>query len=555
MNATPRFGTQAANRPISALRSVCETFNVSFCGKIVAAATFAMLGSVSLAQQSGGLDTSFGPNPSLPGQGVPLSHFDYFRALDGMVLPDDRIVVGGACPSIATLPAGTRFCIAVWSSDGTSAQMYLGPPAMTRVRGDALGAIARQPDGKIVLAAPCIPANTSTICAVRFNADFSVDTSFAINVGTPGLNNVAVQSWTERDAFANAVAVQPDGKIVVAGQCPNGPVGSTGFVMCVHRFLVNGYGDPSFGNDGETNFVDSTTPLDRVKDIAIANDGRIMLGGECQSGSFLFPCAGRLSAAGAIDSGFSSGTTKPKILSGIGAGNDFINAMKTQANGEFIFAGHCNNSSSTVRVPCALRVGAPDNTQFTVGTNFGGATVPIGAGLLREPAASGHFEILRVSLQSDGKFLALLRDGTPEGSLNNRSNFVRRYNEDGSIDGNWQETAIAYPNTLTGAVAIGQQSSGKVIVMGYRSVSASTGVVQVHRLNSRTSAGRQCSADIDGDGKVLPTTDGLLLARASLGMSGNAVISGAIGAGALRSTWTSIRDFLITQCGMKTIVP
>jgi hypothetical protein len=91
--------------------------------------------------------------------------------------------------------------------------------------------------------------------------------------------------------------------------------------------------------------------------------------------------------------------------------------------------------------------------------------------------------------------------------------------------------------------------------MGYRSVNASTGVVQVHRLNSRTSAGRQCSADIDGDGKVLPTTDGLLLARASLGMTGLAVITGAVGAGAARPSWPSIRDFLITQCGMKTIKP
>jgi uncharacterized delta-60 repeat protein len=514
----------------------------------------------SSTAQPGALDTNFGLNPSTaPGKGAPIaSQFDYFRVLDGMVLPDDRIVVGGACPSLATTPAGTRFCIAVWRSDGISAQMYLGPPGMTRVRGDALGAIARQPDGKIVLAAPCtwITASTSTLCAVRFNTDFSVDTTFAISLQFPGLSNVALQSWTDRDAFANALAIQPDGKIIVAGQCPNGGFGSTGFVMCIHRFLSDGYTDNAFGNSGERSFEGLiATPTDRIKDIAVATDGRIILGGECQNTNFLYPCAARLSAAGAIDTGFSSGTQKPKLLAGIGAGNDFINAMTVQANGEFIFAGHCNNASSVVRVPCALRVGAPNATQFTTGTNFSGATVPIVNGLLREPAAAGHFEIIRVALQPDGKILALLRDGTAEGSLNNRAYTVRRYNEDGSADANWTQTPIVFPNTLTGAVAIGQQSNGKVVVMGYRSINADTGVPEVYRLDNRPSPGRNCGADIDGDGKVLPTTDGLLLARASLGMTGNAVVVGAVGAGARRGTWTEIRDFLIMQCGMQTIVP
>jgi uncharacterized delta-60 repeat protein len=523
----------------------------------LAFALFAL--STSSVAQIGALDTTFGSNPATdPGKGAPINpQFDYFRVLDGIVLPDDRIVVGGACPSISTTPAGTRFCIAVWSSNGTSAQMYLGPPGMTRVRGDALGAIARQPDGKIVLAAPCtwITASTSTLCAVRFNSDFSVDTTFAISLQFPGLSNVALQSWTDRDAFANAVAIQPDGKIIVAGQCPNGGFGSTGFVMCVHRFLSDGYGDNAFGNSGERNFEGLiATPIDRIKDIAVATDGRIMLGGECQNTSFVYPCAARLSSTGAIDSAFASGTQKPKVLAGIGAGNDFINAMKVQPNGEFIFAGHCNNASSIVRVPCALRLGAPGSTQFTAGTNFSGATVPASNGLLREPAAAGHFEIIRTLLQPDGKILALLRDGTSEGVLSNRSYYVRRYNEDGNADANWAQTAIPYQNTLTGAVALGQQSDGKVVVMGYRSINVGTGVPEVYRLNNRPGPGRNCSSDIDGDGKVLPTTDGLLLARVSAGLTGNSAIAGALGAGATRNTWVAIRDFLVTQCGM-AIVP
>jgi hypothetical protein len=142
---------------------------------------------------------------------------------------------------------------------------------------------------------------------------------------------------------------------------------------------------------------------------------------------------------------------------------------------------------------------------------------------------------------------------------------LRRYNEDGSRDANWNSVAFSFREPGSSAtqergLAIGQQNNGKLILAGRIYVSPQFGAdsareARVIRFENRADPGRQCSADIDGDGKVLATTDGLLLARASLGMTGNAVVAGAVGAGAQRSSWTSIRDFLIIQCGMKTIVP
>ena len=94
------------------------------------------------------------------------------------------------------------------------------------------------------------------------------------------------------------------------------------------------------------------------------------------------------------------------------------------------------------------------------------------------------------------------------------------------------------------------------MAMGYTAGGTSgQGQARVIRLENRGNPGSNCSMDIDGDGKVLPTTDGLLLARASAGLTGNAVITGAIGAGALRTTWPQIRDYLITQCGMTKVLP
>jgi alpha-tubulin suppressor-like RCC1 family protein len=64
-----------------------------------------------------------------------------------------------------------------------------------------------------------------------------------------------------------------------------------------------------------------------------------------------------------------------------------------------------------------------------------------------------------------------------------------------------------------------------------------------------------CTMDIDADGHVLTSTDSLLLARAAAGLSGDAVITGALAAGAQRKTWSAIRSYLELVCGMTGLAP
>lgn len=59
----------------------------------------------------------------------------------------------------------------------------------------------------------------------------------------------------------------------------------------------------------------------------------------------------------------------------------------------------------------------------------------------------------------------------------------------------------------------------------------------------------RCNMDIDGDGVVRATTDGLMLMRAMLGMTGADVSSAAAG-GSPRRDWAVIRPFLVDVCGM-----
>ncbi|MEO7254224.1 MAG: hypothetical protein ABIZ64_08300 [Casimicrobium sp.] len=520
---------------------------------------FALLfGATGWAQQSGGLDTAtYGPYSGLAYGQFPPTTEQQIRVHDAIVLPDDRVVAGATCVAVGASPAGNRFCLVEWSKGGSTVNLHIGPTAMTRVNADAGGAIARQPDGKLVLAAPCksTPIQTvSELCAVRFNANFSVDTSFAV-----GLGNVAPSGYLSNNSYANAVAIQPDGKIIVAGQCG----GPSGTLMCAARFLSDGQDDSSFGDSINLRFIPGTytaAPFDRASRIALSPAGQIYLGGQCKqdAGGLSRACVSRLNADGSIDPNISIGAGKPltlPLLSG-GSASDSVFDMRVQANGEFVFAGTCFNLGSGTNVPCALRMGTPNAGGFTPGTWYLGATVSTGTSILREPAAGGAFSIRRISLQPDGKMLALLKD-----EASNTLYRVRRYDEDGSRDANWAEPSFDLNAATDGAsyataLALTQQSTGSVMVAGFTGGGASgVGQARVLRLENRTNAGNKCNTDIDGDGIVSPATDGLLLSRAAAGMTGNAVIANALGAGAKRNTWPLIRDYLITQCGMTNVMP
>ena len=56
--------------------------------------------------------------------------------------------------------------------------------------------------------------------------------------------------------------------------------------------------------------------------------------------------------------------------------------------------------------------------------------------------------------------------------------------------------------------------------------------------------------DLDGDGLVLAATDGLMLLRAALGLTGDAVVAGATAPGAPRTTWLDVRGYLNSACGV-----
>lgn len=60
-----------------------------------------------------------------------------------------------------------------------------------------------------------------------------------------------------------------------------------------------------------------------------------------------------------------------------------------------------------------------------------------------------------------------------------------------------------------------------------------------------------CTLDVDGNGAVDTLTDGLLLMRALLGLSGTAATTGATAANASRTAWADVRKMLVANCGLQ----
>src|SRR4030095_5974471 len=125
--------------------------------------------------------------------------------------------------------------------------------------------IAAQPDGKIVVVGSCTREATLDFCVHRYDSNGSIDRTF-------GIDGSVLTDFTNQNDIAFGVAIQPDGKIVVAGTIFNA-AGTE--ISAFARYLPNGSVDASFDSDGKATF-DTPAADEVVGDVAIQGDGRIV---------------------------------------------------------------------------------------------------------------------------------------------------------------------------------------------------------------------------------------------------------------------------------------
>ena len=136
-------------------------------------------------------------------------------------------------------------------------------------RADIAQCMAIQPDGKIVVAGYASYTSTGYHFAIaRYNPDGSPDNSF----GTSGQTTV---SFLQGSAFCTAIALQPDGRIVLGGYIQS--VGNSDD-FGIARLFANGTIDFGFGNGGMIT-TDFSHSVDQIASLMIAAGGKILAAG------------------------------------------------------------------------------------------------------------------------------------------------------------------------------------------------------------------------------------------------------------------------------------
>lgn len=170
--------------------------------------------------------------------------------------------------------------------------------------------VAALPDGRFaVLGNATRPQEGRKIVVAVFHRDGKLDRSF----GHRGSTMISVTPWNE----ARALAVQPDGRIVIVGEASETGLGSSD--VLVIRTMPNGSLDPSFGSGGvvTTGFPEPDPyNSDDAWDVLLQPDQRILVTGRAQGRPVLL----RYLQNGALDLSFSDdGAAEPPPNSGRGA--------------------------------------------------------------------------------------------------------------------------------------------------------------------------------------------------------------------------------------------
>jgi titin len=193
---------------------------------------------------------------------------------------------------------------------------------------DRAFAVAVQADGKIVVAGDA----AGDFGLARYQPDGSLDTSF----GSGG----RVVTDFDRFDVASAVVIQPDGKIVAAG--------STGELLALARYNPDGTLDTSFSFDGKlaTNFEGDG---DFARAVVIQSDGKIIAVG----GSGGNVALARYSSDGSLDPGFGADGMVVTDVRSDSSFNVFASDAVIQSDGRIVVASatgdHANSDFVLLR--------------------------------------------------------------------------------------------------------------------------------------------------------------------------------------------------------------
>ncbi|MFC0665596.1 M10 family metallopeptidase C-terminal domain-containing protein [Azotobacter chroococcum] len=287
--------------------------------------------SVIRLNTDGSLDTSFGSDGKAT---FDLGRDDYVYSM--AMQPDGKILVTGRSDN----GSDDNFGVIRLNVDGTLDTNFGsdGKAIFELGYSDDQGhSVTVLPDGKILMAGSSYDYSENStyfdFSVIRLNADGTLDTSF-------GSDGEAIADIDGNSDFGNSLLVQPDGKILVAGRSYN-PSYDTEF--SVARLNADGSLDASFGSDGKASFA-LGKGYAQVNSLALQPDGKILLAGQSynpDNATYDFSVI-RLNVDGSLDTGFSG---DGKAIFDIAWGNDEGHSLTVQPDGKILVSGYSYNPS------------------------------------------------------------------------------------------------------------------------------------------------------------------------------------------------------------------
>lgn len=267
-------------------------------------------------------------------------------ARDGLVLPDGRMVVCG--PGNAN---GAMHLVR-YLENGTVDSTF-GIHGVVVVTGFGSGteatAIARQTDGKLVMAGHFFNGTSFVSVVLRFSESGALDISFG--VAGRALQTIGPVGNVED------VVIQPDGRILIAGSFRTS--GTITFVG-LRRYLSTGVVDSTFGINGTVTRGPGTDNSGMA--MRLLGDGRIMVVGSTDLNNGLGHqfLTFRFKPNGTPDSTFG---TVGRVITNVSAFPEFARDVDVLPDGRILVAGHTGIASSTSHryaVLCLQDTGLPD---------------------------------------------------------------------------------------------------------------------------------------------------------------------------------------------------
>jgi uncharacterized delta-60 repeat protein len=337
----------------------------------------------------------------------------------------------------------------------------------------AAHAVVVQPDGRIVAVGGTQGARRERFALIRYRRDGRRDRTFRDD-GT-----VATAFHAHSCVTANAVALQSDGKIVVAG------IAGCRGRFALARYTANGYLDPTFGRDGRvTTRFRSGRRYSEAFGLAIEPDGDIVAAGVCCGGVFALA---RYRTNGRLDRTFSE---DGRLTTDFTEGQDQALDVALQVDGRIVVAGVAARDSNHARFALA-RYTEQGRLDAEFGTDGKITTVP----------ARCVSQANAVAVEPDGQIVAAGWAGCIDVLT------VVRYGQHGKLDpafGNGGVAQARFGCPQTGANAVGVQVDGSIVASGYVICKTTTNLVN-HFGTARFEPDGELDRSFAGDGTVTTT--------------------------------------------------